>query len=171
MGLLAVCDKLTAGRLDVQGDLKQLLNLTNLGIADLYRYTGGLRGRGERRDSLLPAVQRFAARFAQATGIAVHVEATDALSVHDRLAAEVLHIVLEGLSNVRRHTCSTQVTLSLACANGHLSLRIANTVAAGAVPTPFVPRSITGRAAALGGRTRVERSADHGTVVVVDIPL
>jgi signal transduction histidine kinase len=171
MGLLAVCDKLAAGRLDVQGDLKQLLNLTNLGIADLYRYTGGLRGCRERRDSLLPAMQRFAARFAQTTGIAVHVEAPTALSVHDRLMAEVLHIVLEGLSNVRRHTCSTQVTLSLACANGHLSLRIANAVAVGAVPAPFVPRSIRERTAALGGRMRVERSADHGTVVVVDIPL
>ena len=42
-------------------------------------------------------------------------------------------MVLEGLSNVRRHTCSTQVTLSLACDNGHLSLRIANTVPAGTV--------------------------------------
>jgi signal transduction histidine kinase len=171
LGLLAVCDKLAAGRLDIQADLTQLLNLTNLGIADLYRYTGGLRGCGDQRDSLLPAVQRFAARFAQTTGIAVHVEASTALSVHDRLAAEVLHIVLEGLSNVRRHTRSTRVTLSLACANGHLSLRIANTVAAGAVPAPFVPRSITARAAALGGRTSVERCADDGTVVVVDIPL
>ena len=88
-----------------------------------------------------------------------------------QLAAEVFHIVLAGLSNVRRHTCSTQVTLSLACANEHLSLRIANTVAVGAVPAPFVPRSIMERTAALGGCTRVERSADHGTVVVVDIPL
>jgi signal transduction histidine kinase len=63
MGLLAVCDKVAAGCIDVQGDLKQLLDLTNLGVADLYRYTGRLQGRGERGDSLLPAVQRFAARF------------------------------------------------------------------------------------------------------------
>jgi signal transduction histidine kinase len=80
-------------------------------------------------------------------------------------------MVLEGLSNVRRHTCSTQVTVSLACDNGCLRLQIANTVAARAVPPPFVPRSITARATALGGHTRVERSAEHGTVVVVDIPL
>ena len=80
-------------------------------------------------------------------------------------------MVLAGLSNVRRHTCSTQVTISLACDNDSLRLRIANTVAAGAVPPSFVPRSITARAATLGGHARVEQSTEHGTVVVVNIPL
>src|SRR5439155_4762149 len=110
-------------------------------------------------------------QFAKMTGIAVHVEAQTPLDVHDRLAAEVFHLVAEGLSNVRRHTCSTQATISLACGNGHLILRIANDIAVGAEPAPFLPRSIMERAAALGGCTRVELCADYDTVVVVDIPL
>jgi len=171
MGLTAVCQKLAAGSPDVRGDLKQLLVLTDLGLADLYRYTGGLKERGERGGSLLPAVRRFAERFAKTTGIAVHVEAQTSLGVHDRLAAEAFHIVAEGLSNVRRHTRSAQATIGLACCNGHLMLRIVNDIAAGSAPAPFMPRSITERAAALGGCTRVEPSAGSVTVVVVDIPL
>lgn len=171
MGLTAVCQKLAAGSTDVYGDLKQLLELTDIGLADLYCYTGRLKDRGERGGSLLPAVQRFAEKFGKVTGIAVHVEAQTPLGVNDRLAAEAFHMVAEGLSNVRRHTRSTRATIGLACRNGHLMLCIANDVAAGAAPAAFVPRSITERAVALGGCTHVEPSADNRTVVVVDIPL
>jgi len=48
---------------------------------------------------------------------------------------------------------------------------IANDVGEELPRTPFIPRSLTGRAAALGGRTRVEWPPDGSTVVVVEIPL
>src|ERR671938_1911456 len=102
---------------------------------DVARDSGLLPG------GLLPAVQRFAKKFAEATGIAVHVQAETPLPVHDRLAAEVFQMVAEGLSNVRRHTRSAQATVTLTCGDRHLRLSIANDVAAGTVPTPFTPRS------------------------------
>lgn len=171
MGLTALYQKFAAGDTDLGEDLKQLCALTDIGIASLRCYRGALRDSSEPVAPLLPAVRRFAERFASATGIAVHVEAKIPLSVSDRLAAEVFQMVAEGLSNVRRHTSSAQATISLACCNGTLSLRIANEVGAGAASTPFSPRSITERATALGGCTRVEQSARNGTVVMVDIPL
>ena len=171
MGLAAVCDKLAADSVDVWGDLKQLRELADIGAADLYRYTRGLSNRGARVDSLLPAVQRFAEQFGKTTGLAVHVEAETPIGVNDRLAAEMFHIIAEGLSNVRRHTRSTQATSGLACRNGHLILQIANDVTAASAPAPFVPRSITERVTALGGYTHVELCTDNRTVVAVDIPL
>jgi signal transduction histidine kinase len=117
-------------------------------------------------------VQRFTKKFAEATGIAVHIEAKTALPVHDRLAAEVFQMVAEGLSNVRRHTRSAQATVTLACDDQYLHLCIANDVMAGAAPTPFTPRSIMERATALGGGAHVEWPEHGGTVmIVVDIPL
>jgi len=131
----------------------------------------GARDSGLVPGSLLPAVHRFAQKFAEATGIAVQVEAPTALPVQDRLAAEVFQMVAEGLSNVRRHTRSAWATVTLSCGDQHLRLRIANDVAPGAVPTPFTPSSITERATALGGGAHVEGPEHGGTVIVVDIPL
>jgi signal transduction histidine kinase len=176
MGLVAMQKKLATQSHVVSEDLEHLLALTNAGIADLRHYMGELRENGA-RDSrllpggLLPAVQRFTKKFAEATGIAVHVEAKTALPVHDRLAAEVFQMVAEGLSNVRRHTRSTQATVTLTCCDQHLRLSIANDVAIDSVPTPFTPRSITERATALGGCAHVEWPEHGGTVIVVDIPL
>ncbi len=80
-------------------------------------------------------------------------------------------MVSEGLSNVRRHTEATRAKLVLMGYGDHLILRIENDVANGQVPEHFTPRSITERAAALGGQARVEQCEDGGTAVVVAIPL
>jgi signal transduction histidine kinase len=176
MGLVAMQKKLATQSQAVPEDLEHLLALTTAGIADLRHYMGELREHGARDSGLLPggllpAVQRFTKKFAEATGIAVHVEATTALPVQDRLAAEVFQMVAEGLSNVRRHTRSAQAIVTLTCGDQHLCLRIANDGTPGAGPTPFTPRSLTERATALGGCAHVEWLEHGGTVIVVDIPL
>ena len=176
MGLVAIQKKLATHSEAVPEDVERLLALTNAGIADLRHYTGELRENGARDSGLLPggllpAVQRFTKKFAEATGIVVHVEAETALPVHDRLAAEVFQMVAEGLSNVRRHTRSAQATVTLSCQDDHLHLSIANDVAPGAMLPPFTPRSITERAAALSGCAYVEWPEHGTTVIVVDIPL
>jgi len=68
-------------------DVKELLDLTNQELAEMRRYVWGLRTVEERQDVLLPAIQRYAARFSSATGINVEVEAHGKVSVNDRLAA------------------------------------------------------------------------------------
>src|SRR5215831_14923901 len=150
MGLAAIHKKLARYREAGPEDVERLLALTNDGIADLRHYLGELQANGARDSGLLPggllpAVQRFTKKFAEATGIAVHVEAETALQVHDRLAAEVFQMVAEGLSNVRRHTRSAQATVALTCCDQHLRLSIANDGATDSGPTPFTPRSITER--------------------------
>jgi signal transduction histidine kinase len=176
MGLVAMQKKLATESRVVPEELDHLLALTRAGLADLRHYMDELRAKGARDSGLLPggllpAVQRFAKKFAEATGIAVHVEAETTLPVHDRLAAEVFQMVAEGLSNVRRHTQSAQATVTLSRGDQHLRLSIANDAAKDSGLTPFTPRSIAERAATLGGRTHVECSERSGTVIVVDIPL
>jgi signal transduction histidine kinase len=169
LGLTALHRQLVAGGTDGKDTLERLIALTNEGVTDLRRYVRELRDGGEREGELLPAVRRFGAKFSEATGIAVHVEAETDIHVNERLAIEAFQMVAEGLSNVRRHTDAAQATVGLACRNRHLILRIEN---AGAEQwEPFTPRSIAERATALGGRARVERRADNGSLVVVEIPL
>ena len=91
--------------------LKELSELTSKGIADLRDYTRDIKTSDTATDTLLvPAVKRFAAKFSDATGIRVDVDADSTISVNDRLAGEVFQMISEGLSNVRRHSQAKSVS-------------------------------------------------------------
>jgi signal transduction histidine kinase len=169
LGLGAIEQQLAAGCTDVTAAVKQLIQLTEVGIADLRHYAGGLRDSSDHEDGLLLAVRRFAEKFTAAAGIAVHVEAKGELLINDRLAAEVFQMVAEGLSNIRRHTTSTWARVGFGCHHDRLLLQIEN--AAEEVVLPFTPRSLTHRAEALGGHVYVACQESGSTRVSVDIPL
>jgi len=171
IGLAGLREKLAASGSALSGDMERLMEMTNQGIAELRRQVAALKeSEKDREGSLLPAVWRFASRFTEATGIAVHVEAESDIHVADRLAAEAFQMVAEGLSNVRRHTHAAHATVGLACRDGSLHLRIEND-AMGDVPESFMPRSLAERAAALGGAAHVLRRENGATVVSIEVPL
>ncbi len=169
LGIGSLKSKLASGTLRPD-DMDRLIDISEEAIADLRRYVAQLKGRAEHDGDLVGAVRRFAGKFSYATGISVEIVAAEDLTVNDRLSAEAIQIVSEGLSNIRRHTESMRARVCLACDENQLMLRIANT-GNGHAPEPFVPRSITERAEALGGRSNVELSANGESTVVVEIPL
>jgi signal transduction histidine kinase len=75
-------------------------------------------------------------------------------------------MIVEGLSNIRRHTQSERAFIGLECQDGRIIMRIEND---GSAPKPFNPRSISERAEALGGRAYVETFGDYGTSVIVEV--
>ncbi len=156
---------------DAAADTDRLIEMTGDGINDLRGYVHGLRETGESEDSLMPALRRFAAKFTQATNIVVQVRADTEVKVDDRLGTEIFQLIVEGLSNIRRHTQSERAFVGLELTNGRLTLRIENDGTRGSVPKPFTPRSISERAESLGGRAYVEMFGDIGTSVIVELPL
>jgi len=183
LGIAALAQKLRAGKTDVIDNVEELLNLTNQELIEMRCYVWGLQAGEERRDVLLPAIQRFVTRFASVTGIKVDVKAFGKIQVNDRLAAELFQIVAEGLSNVRRHALCDEAHVELTCEAGRVLLRIKN-------PRPdgngnlgfssedqrdqrilFKPRSIAERTAMLGGETKVSIDDNNYTVVTVNVPL
>jgi signal transduction histidine kinase len=169
-GLAAVKQKLESGE-GVLANVEELLALTNGEIADLRSYVGGLRRGESPRDIFLPAVRRFAAKFSEATGLQVEIQASDDLPIYDRLAAELFQMIEEGLSNVRRHSTSTYAKLDIGIKDGHLEMQLRNERLRRLGEASFTPRSIADRAAALGGKTVVYTDQNHDTVVSVQIPL
>jgi signal transduction histidine kinase len=172
-GLAAVRQKLGTGD-DVRSEIEELLDLTNGEIADLRNYVGGLRRGESPRDIFLPAVRRFASKFSAATGLQVEIRGSSDLPIYDRLAAELFQMIEEGLSNVRRHSTSSYAKIDIAVNDGHLEMQLRNERLKRLGEASFIPRSITDRAAALGGQTFVyteksEKKLD--TVVRVEIPL
>jgi len=168
----AIRNKLSDGRTeDVAADLEHLFDVTNEEVSGLRRYVRGLKEAGASRDDLLSAVRRYVGQFEDHYGIRVRVECKTDINVNDRLAAELIQIVHEGLSNVRKHTEATQARVSFECRGGRILLRVENEQNGGPPAALFVPRSIAERAEGLGGRAHVESVAGSHTAVRVEIPL
>jgi signal transduction histidine kinase len=180
LGIAALAQKLHSGNSDIVNNVEELLDLTNQELIELRRYVWGLRVGEERRDVLLPAIERFAARFSSVTGIKVDVNTRGKIQINDRLAAELFQIVTEGLSNIRRHALCNDASVDVACRDGKIRLQIKNRRSAGTgnfyeethqeEPAIFTPRSISERASLLGGETLVSFDKNY-TVVTVAIPL
>jgi signal transduction histidine kinase len=156
---------------DVSAELEKLFEVTAGEITGLRRYVRGLKEESSARDDLLSAVRRYVEQFEDNYAIRVRVESRGELNVNDRLAAELIQIVHEGLSNVRKHTEATSALVSFECRDGKIILSVENDNPSGASFEPFVPRSITERTENLGGRVRIERLKTGSTAVRVEIPL
>ncbi|HEX8146457.1 MAG TPA: histidine kinase, partial [Pyrinomonadaceae bacterium] len=153
-------------------DIDTLFEQASASLADLRGFVRGMKdeGTGTRGDVLIPALRRQAHKFGELYGIKVEVNAESDIFVSDRLAAEVFQIVREGLTNVRRHTHSARAFVSVSRSGKQLVVSVENERPGDEPDGHFTPRSITERAAAAGGRARVEQEGGR-TAVTVEIPL
>jgi len=97
-------------------------------------------------------------------------DAEPGVRVSDRLAADLLAMIGEGLSNIRRHTTSRWAKLCIFRDGEDIRLTLENERSAGDTTT-FIPKSIRDRAQGLGGDARVEHAVTGDTIVHVRIPL
>lgn len=166
----AIRNKLAKGA-NVAADVDHLFAMTVNEIKDLRGFAQGLK-ESDLREGFLPAVRRFASQFSDNYNLEVRVESEDEIIIEARLAAELIQIVQEGLSNIRKHTNATTSTISVQRVNGSVALTIENNRARIDQTTrPFTPRSIAERAHELGGEVNVTCGPDDRTVVKIQIPL
>jgi signal transduction histidine kinase len=154
-------------------DLDDLIAIAGAGIEELREYVGALRTVSANRiaDDLASAVRCQAKKFSALYGIEATVIASGELSISGRMQHEVIQIIREGLSNIRRHTESHRVAVHLRQQGGRLLLEIRNDNGGQKRPWHgFRPRSISERAKELGGRVRVSRRKGD-TVVAVELPI
>jgi signal transduction histidine kinase len=151
-------------------DARSLVTMANEELHSLREIVSGLRGASGSGDALLEqAVRRQAARFAALFDMHIEVTTEGDLPVSRRLSGELFHMVSEGLANVRRHTRARRASVSLV-GGRELTLAISNEAVPGEPqPTPFEPRSLSERAAELGGSAAVHIDSG-GTTVRVSIP-
>ncbi|HLL76948.1 MAG TPA: histidine kinase [Pyrinomonadaceae bacterium] len=171
--LAAVRGKLDAGARteEVSEDIRRLFDVTVSEIAGLRRYVSGLKG-GAGAGDLAAAVLRYTEQFQENYGIDVKVTFRGEAGVPERLAAEVIQMVHEGLRNVWKHTAASRCAVALDASAERLLLSIENDNAEGEEGNAdFTPRSITERAEALGGRATVACDGRGHTVLVVRVPL
>jgi signal transduction histidine kinase len=169
LGLESLQIKYQSGKLS-QTDLENLIKLADSGISDLRRFIQDLESeeKGIKTSVLMSAVEQKTAQFKEYYGIWVKIEAPPDFSLNDRLSAEIFQIVVEGLSNIRRHTTATKAIIRFHLDQSKFILEIENPIKNKAIY--FSPKSINGRVADLGGSTRVINS-DTFTKIKVEIPL
>lgn len=172
LALSAIRRKIQAGKTDIAADLERLCLMTQLEISGLRSYAQQLSGVVQHDENFIAAVQRLTKEFTAATGITVTLKGGQATSLNDRLAAEAFQMIAEALSNIRRHTKASEATIEIETYKESFNLRIANNSSNGnGAPSKFVPKSITSRAALLGGAVDIEQTPLGDTVLKIGIPI
>lgn len=171
LGLEALEIKSSAGKA-VHDDIENLIKLADSGIADLRGYVRKLESGNHEQtgDVLITALHRQIEKFRQFYGIKIQLQAGNNFHLNDRLAAEIFQMVLEGLSNIRRHTAAKSAFVNISREAENMIVEIANPTDGENTNGNFVPKSIKGRAESLGGELTV-RQQQNLTVVMVKIPL
>jgi signal transduction histidine kinase len=155
-------------------EVDELIGMAGDGLMQLRHYVGRLKSAGPSAQSgtLLPAVRAQARKFSLYYGISTQVTGRPDIQVSARLHDDVLHMVREALSNIRRHTSAQGATISLDACGHRLLIEVVNDH--GEPPEAwreFYPRSLGERAEDLGGKVRVERRGERHTAVVIELPL
>ena len=152
--------------------IKQLLHLATEELQNLRDVVSGLRS-GEDPSigsASLVALQRQVKRFEDIYGLKVHIFAPQAPHLRGSVAKAVLHMVNEGLTNVRRHTTATAVTVLLDTHQDNVVMRLRNDHGPGErLARDFIPRSINERAAEFGGTVAVTHEPDF-TEIAITLP-
>jgi signal transduction histidine kinase len=170
LGLAALCRKAAPSN-PLTNDLDKLVAMAADVIVELRDVAqGACGGPGADEPICLGALRRQAAQALAAYGVEIRIEIEGRIGFGDRLTAEVLQIVREGISNICRHTSAKRATVLLRCSSSMLRIEI-NNEHGGKPPAPFSPRSISERAIALGGTAFVREGRFNDTIVCVEIPI
>jgi signal transduction histidine kinase len=170
LGLAALCKKAAPSN-PLSPDLDKLVAMAAGVIVELRDFARGACGGPAAGEPIcLAALRRQADQAFAAYGVDIRIEIEGSIEFGDRLTAEVLQLVREGISNICRHTAAKRAVVSLHCSAGLLRIEI-NNEHGGKQPPPFRPRSISERAIALGGSAFVRQGRFNDTIVCVEIPL
>lgn len=156
-----------------RNDVKELVDMCALAVADLRSYAARIRSsRGsEPAAHLVASLREHARRYRTFYGIDVTLRSEPALTLTDRVAGEAFQIVSEALSNVYRHTKAKRAFVELRRHGDSISIEVGNEYDPAAARASFMPRSITERAASLGGKANVRLANQGHDVVHVTIPV
>ena len=172
LGLIAIQHKSSLDN-PLRGDLNKLIAMAEKVISDLRHYANSLKAfPGQQEPMFLTILRQQAAQMQEFYGINIDILMAGEMVVNDRLSTEVVQMVREGLSNICKHTVAQRGFIKIDCVDGLLKIQIENEGAgSGKEFADFIPRSLSDRAAGLGGKVHVMQIPQGNTIVHVEIPV
>lgn len=169
---------------DIQGAgglARRLAEVAQEAHANVRNYILGLQTSSALPQGFLPALSTYAERFGRANGLRVETSwpaDSDAIALESGVAAQVMRVAQEALTNVQKHAAARTVRLSAVLEPERLVLTIVDDgrgfdpsdVAASHVHH-FGQRIMQERMAEIGGRVSVESGLGTGTRVTIETPL
>lgn len=178
---LAVKKLLDTGEVDVaREELSELQNAARDVYADLREAILGLRSALYRRDGFITVVEEYLDNFNQMFRIPVALSVTPEESpvlVNPQAEIQLIRVIQEALSNVRKHSNASQVQVRLEATDNETRVAIRDNgrgfdpsqLSPGAWPR-FGLQTMRERAEGIGGRLEIKSSPGSGTEVLVIIP-
>jgi len=178
----ALRELLDAGRLDAAREqIDQLTLLSQELYADVREVILGLRAAISPEKSLLPTLADYAQTFAKQSGIDTQMiveEGARNLAFAPAVELQLIRIVQEALTNIRKHARAQHAVVRLAAVDGHAEMRVEDDgcgfdpsrIARGDWPQ-FGLQTMRERAESVGGAFVVVSKPNAGTQIVVQIPL
>jgi nitrate/nitrite-specific signal transduction histidine kinase len=178
----AAQELLNAGNVErAEEQIAQLSAAARQAYADVRENILGLRISPANSSSFVDTLGSYLATWQDQSGIVTQYDVAGAAEIEQNLSPlselQLLRIVQEALSNVRKHAKANRVTISIRCAGESIEVRVSDN---GAGFDPNAPSHsglpqfglsiMRERAESVGGSLGVESSHDGGTSVTVTIP-
>jgi len=179
---LAVKKLIASGRpADAERELSAMEAAAKHVYADVREAILGLRASSTQPGQLIPSLRDYLKHYSEMAGVPVALRAAtevEALRLPATIEIQLMRIIQEALSNVRKHAHATKAKLSFERTADGLAIEVSDD-GQGFDPERLVrtgwPRfglqTMRERAQAIGGECDIVSSPGHGTSVVVQVPL
>ncbi len=162
-------------------ELSKMKNVAKELYVDVREGIVGLRVAAQPDKGLVPVPREYVEHYREISGMAAETRVSPAvedLEIPATDEVQLLRIVQEALTNVRKHSGATSVSVNLEHANGQLSVNV-NDNGVGFDPhdlpasggPQFGLRVMEERVQSLGGRFSIQPNPAGGTTVSVLVPL
>ena len=160
-----------------QGLVKAIQGLNEV-IRDIRNYILDLRPQRFQGRDLKEGLNELARdlRANSFLEVNLHLDGADSITLSPEKTVEILHIVQEALSNIRKHAYATRVDVSLSSSDGWVTLEISDD-GVGLTEEKISNSSGSGlrnmreRTQILGGRIQFVTPEEGGTRVVLSVPV
>jgi len=160
--------------------LEQMAAMTVAAEDDVRDYLLGARTSLSGELSLFAALREYTHRFCQQFGLQIELSIPPQLEsqgLDPAVAMQLLRIIQEALSNVRKHACATHAQVMFTLSGTMVRVTIADDgkgfdpeAVAARCAEGFGLQAIRERAEGLGGALQVDSASGQGTRVVVQVP-
>ena len=159
------------------GELERAEMIAHEGLAEARSAISQMRLSAVRETGLGPALAGAFDKFIDRTGLLGEFSAEEeAARFGDERGEAILRIALEALRNIEKHAVATRVAVRLTIANGsHLQMLIEDNGIGfdpdAVMPDHFGIVGIREQSQLIGAEVSIESVRDHGTTVLVSLPL